>query len=167
MPVHSLSQVGSAGSRPKRMPVPSSALCQPARIFVCKGQVSAAAIDDPPRQSGGQIIPRGRHLFLLRSLGDPAEEPFPQQGAQSPRRVRRDSRRADAGWPFPPEPDHLLPDLGGGRNARPDGSVHRQEDRSPLRPHGGRSLERPLDRGGPSAAPPPAPAKRPCSGAWP
>ena len=91
----------------------------------------------------------------------PALRPrFPIKEMRSERRVPVHRRRADARRQRPPEPGHLLPDLGGARGPSPDGHRHRQEPdrqgrvppdgraRAPLRAHAGRPVERARDRTG-------------------
>ena len=83
-----------------------------------------------------------------RSTGSPTTE------IRTRRRLPGRPRRAHARRQLPPEPGHVLPDVGGARGPRAHGAVHRQEhdrqgrvpadrrDRAALRAHAGRPVER-------------------------
>ena len=93
-------------------------------------------------------------VFADRDLTRPvAEVPVPRGRDAAEACVPGGVGRADARRQRPPEPGHVLPDVGGARGSRPDGPVDQQEhdrqgrvpadrrDRAAVRAHAGRSVE--------------------------
>ena len=178
---------GRSASGGRRSPARRSPCSQRGRPPA--GSTGTVRATDCTEPTGSRIMPLHKRETVREDtarlgLRRPGPDGRPCRRRLSPptrcagRGVPGDLRRAAPRRQRPPEPGHVLPDLGGAGGPQADGPLHRQEPhrqgrvppdgraRAPLRPHAGRPVERARGRASRSAARPSGRRRPACSAGW-